>query len=296
MNGGNFGGNTNIVIQNNLFSGNIVSGDSQYELSFSRKEDGHANVQVRNNIFFMRKLNRNNQSISLVDPTRTYATTSNNDLYYLDSKSPSVVVNYQGNTYSYNATPSNLTTPTAKSLTLVDGGLYTDKTDIQLACEMDKGVPSHYLISENDNFSNTDWKVFSSTIPFTISNNIGLKTIYFKLKNVLNAESSVFQTQIAYKPAPEKLSGIRQVKISPNPVSSYANIAIVDITQGGQEQKISSNDTNNITIRNSTGAILSETIQRGSEFVLNTSNFPSGVLFVKITSDSRTYTKSILKY
>ena len=296
MNGGNFGGNTNIVIQNNLFSGNIVSGDSQHELNFSRKEDGHANVQVRNNIFFMRKLNRNNQSISLVDPTRTYATTSNNDLYYLDSKSPSVVVNYQGNTYSYNATPSNLTTPTAKSLTLVDGGLYTDKTDIQLACEMDKGVPSHYLISENDNFSNTDWKVFSSTIPFTLSNNIGLKTIYFKLKNVLNAESSVFQTQIAYKPAPEKLSGIRQVKISPNPVSSYANIAIVDITQGGQEQKISSNDTNNITIRNSTGAILSETIQRGSEFVLNTSNFPSGVLFVKITSDSRTYTKSILKY
>ena len=103
MNGGNFGGNTNIVIQNNLFSGNIVSGDSQHELNFSRKEDGHANVQVRNNIFFMRKLNRNNQSISLVDPTRTYVTSSGNTLFRMDPKAPTNAVNFLGQIYNIKA-------------------------------------------------------------------------------------------------------------------------------------------------------------------------------------------------
>jgi len=103
MNGGAFGGNTNLIFQNNLFAGNIKSGTSTTEFSLSSNSDGHSNVKFRNNMVFMRKKNRNNQNITLYDPSRTYFTQTFNDLYYLEPTASTISVNFLGQTYTYNA-------------------------------------------------------------------------------------------------------------------------------------------------------------------------------------------------
>ncbi|MFZ4581905.1 MAG: T9SS type A sorting domain-containing protein, partial [Paludibacter sp.] len=108
MNGGSFGGCSNLVFQNNLFAGNIKSGTSKTEFSLSNNTDGHTNIKFRNNIVFMRKKNINNENITLYDPTRTYFTQTLNDLYYLEPTAGAISISFLGQIYTYNAQVSSV--------------------------------------------------------------------------------------------------------------------------------------------------------------------------------------------
>jgi hypothetical protein len=114
MNGGSYGGNTNLVIQKNLFAGNVKSGTSQFELYLNATSDNggtHANLKLRNNIVFMRKKNKNNQNIGFYDTSnRSYITATANDLYYLEPSAGAITVSFNGAPYTYNAQVSSVTT------------------------------------------------------------------------------------------------------------------------------------------------------------------------------------------
>ncbi|MFZ4726482.1 MAG: hypothetical protein ACOYMD_13690, partial [Paludibacter sp.] len=94
MNGGSFGGNTNLVLQKNLFAGNIKSGTSTTEFSLSQNSDGHSNVKVRNNMVFMRKKNINNANITFYNTARTYFSSTYNDFYYLEPTAAAITVSF----------------------------------------------------------------------------------------------------------------------------------------------------------------------------------------------------------
>jgi hypothetical protein len=117
MNGGQFGGNTNLTVQKNLFAGNIKSGVSTYELYWNATNDQggtHANVKLNDNILFLRKKNINNQSIRLYDVTRcTYVTAKNNTVYTLDPTGSSVTVSFLGVPYTYNVEGGSVSQPGA---------------------------------------------------------------------------------------------------------------------------------------------------------------------------------------
>ena len=100
MNGGSFGGNTNIIIQKNLFAKNVKNSTSTNEFLFTQNSDGHLNVKVRNNQVFMRKRNKNNLNITFL-PTRSYLTATNNDLYYLDDAQPNITISFLSQAYTY---------------------------------------------------------------------------------------------------------------------------------------------------------------------------------------------------
>lgn len=103
MNGGVFGGNTNIVIQHNLFVNNMKSSNSDFEMFFSRTEDGHQNVKVRENIAFLRKTNLEGKPIGFLNPLRTYVESYKNELYYLDENGKTQNINFLDKTYSIKA-------------------------------------------------------------------------------------------------------------------------------------------------------------------------------------------------
>lgn len=103
MNGGAVGGNSDITIQNNLFSNNLKSSDSEFDLLFSLDWDGNKNVKVRNNISFLRPFNKEDKPIGFVNPDRKYITATNNEIYYLDEKAPLQTIHFLGIPYSFNA-------------------------------------------------------------------------------------------------------------------------------------------------------------------------------------------------
>lgn len=105
MNGGEYGGNTNLTIQKNLFAKNIKSGISIFELYWNPTNDHggkHANVKLNDNIFFLRKKNINNKPIRLYDVANcTYVTAANNTVYTLDTTGSPVTINFLGQPYTY---------------------------------------------------------------------------------------------------------------------------------------------------------------------------------------------------
>ena len=115
MNGGSYGGNTNLTVQKNLFAENIKSGTSTYELYWNATNDQggiHANVKLNDNIFFLRNKNINNQSIKLYDVTRcTYVTAKNNTVYKLDPTGSRVTISFLGVPYTYNVEEGAVSQP-----------------------------------------------------------------------------------------------------------------------------------------------------------------------------------------
>lgn len=105
MNGGGYGGHEDLIIQNNLCVGNMKNTDKNVNLDFTSNRDGHQNITVKNNTFFMRKKNKNGVDNILIDPISTFAKLYNNDLYYLDDTAPEISVNFQNRAYTYKAIP-----------------------------------------------------------------------------------------------------------------------------------------------------------------------------------------------
>ncbi|WP_295101906.1 PA14 domain-containing protein [uncultured Candidatus Kuenenia sp.] len=58
------------------------------------------------------------------------------------------------------------------------------------------GSPAYYMASESSSFNNAIWQTYSASPSFTLSSGNGNKTVYFKVKNSANTESSVVNDSI----------------------------------------------------------------------------------------------------
>lgn len=54
--------------------------------------------------------------------------------------------------------------------------------------------PTHYMASEASDFSGASWQTYSSSPSFTLSGGIGVKTVYFKVKNAYSESAIVSDT------------------------------------------------------------------------------------------------------
>lgn len=81
------------------------------------------------------------------------------------------------------------------------GASSTTSRNVSLQFNYTTATPTHYMASENSNFSGSLWTVYSgsNTVWFTLSDYVGMKFVYFKLKNS-SGESSVKYDNISYSP------------------------------------------------------------------------------------------------
>ena len=298
MNGGTYGGCTHIKIQNNLFAKNIKSSPSLYELDFSNPIDGHTDIIVRNNILFLRRANKNDLAISLYNTNRTYVTATDNDIYYLDDTAQPITVSFLGETYTYNATASKVAIPVVSALSVNDGIAFTDKPAIILNSDISKGAASSFMISESANFSGANWEVYKSGVNFNLSPADGLKTIYFKVKNVMG-ESATTSAKVTLKTVPEKLEANTRSHVSanlaPNPVKSNVKVSFSKTLHNTNEIVSADEDVYDVTLYNISGKLVEQSQHTGNEFILDMTHQLNGMYFLKMKGSKNSFTKTIFK-
>ena len=299
MNGGDFGPNTNIVIQKNIFAGNVKStSQSTYEFSISTQYDGHAihkNIKIRDNIVFMRKTNKDGKNIVLyVTNNRGHVTATDNDLYYLEPLADTITVSFLGELYSYNAQISSVAIPVI-SLITIEKNPVTQMVSIYT--EVTKGSPTWYMASENSDFSGASWNTYNSTIDYTLSDGSEIKTVYFKVKNAAgeSAPASVdFDLTTSIENIELSKLNFSNIKVFPNPVSSILNVSI-EKTIYGTEGLTGKEDIYEVTLINFDGKILEQSLYNGNSFQLDLSRHPIGMFLIRIKHADNVYTKTIIK-
>lgn len=75
-----------------------------------------------------------------------------------------------------------VSSPSLSSIIINSGATSTTSPAIILTAIF-TGVATSYMISENSDFSGASWNDYVVSIPFTLSNSSGIKTVYLKLKN-----------------------------------------------------------------------------------------------------------------
>jgi len=86
-----------------------------------------------------------------------------------------------------------------------------------------------------------------------------------------------------------------RVTILPNPTFDSVNVAVSYDENDGRSVKY--DDENfKVSVYNMAGALLGESLEMGSSFALNLSNYPAGTLIVKMTSNENIFTEKIVKY
>jgi len=68
-------------------------------------------------------------------------------------------------------------------------------TSVNVILNIAASEATHYMASENQDFSGASWLTYSASPSFTLSSSPGLKTVYLKVKNA-NAESGTLSDQI----------------------------------------------------------------------------------------------------
>ena len=292
MNGGAFGGNTNLIFQKNLFAGNIKSGTSTTEFSLSQNSDGHSNVKVRNNIVFMRKKNINNANITFYNTSRTYFSSTYNDFYYLEPTAGAITISFLGLPYTYNAQVSSVAAPQVSGLLLNNGATTTISRTIQVNNQysLTNGTPAYYMISENASFAGASWIIYKSSFDYTLSTNNGGKTVYFKVKNV-SGESPSFSSNIILNEMTTILNAFDDqdgnILVYPNPIKSVASLNFAN--------KNSINENYSVEILSLTGITLERKIQKTKSFDLDFSNYPAGTYIVRLKGSKNTYSRKVVK-
>jgi len=113
-------------------------------------------------------------------------------------------------------------TPT--SFALAGGAATTTVATITLSHTY-TGRPVFYLASENADFAGASWQAWTATPTFALSPGDGVKTVYFKVKNAANEESSVVSDTISYvEPIP--LSIAQQPQSVTNYVGSNVTFSV----------------------------------------------------------------------
>ena len=301
MNGGNFGGNTNLVIQKNLFAGNVKSSNSAYELLLAQQYDGsgvHKNVKIRNNIAFMRKKNKDNMDIRFYETNkRGYVTATDNDLYYLEPTASEISVSFLGQLYSYNAQVSLVAIPVISVISATKNTTDSTPNAIQIYTEITKSSPTWYMASENQDFVGASWETYNASINFTCSPGSGMKTIYYKVKNAAGESSSVsvvYELITSIDNLNVSNSNSSRIKVFPNPVSAVVNVALVN-SISGKEELMDDNDSYQVKLFDYMGKILEQSMKYGGSFQLDLSGYPVGMYVIRITKDENVYSKTIIK-
>jgi len=292
MNGGSFGGNSNLILQKNLFAGNIKSGTSGNEFSLSNNSDGHSNIKARNNMVFMRKKNINNGNITFYNTGRTYFSSTYNDFYYLEPTASAITVSFLGLPYTYNAQVSAVSAPQVAGLLLNNGAATTNSRTIKVSTpySLTNGTPAYYMVSENAAFTGASWLLYQSSFDYVLSPTNGGKTVYLKVKNS-SGESPSFSSNIVLNETTSVQNTLNDtneaIHIYPNPVRGVATLAFVN--------KNIKDENYMVEILSLTGITLEKNVQKRESFRLDFSQYPAGTYLVRLSGSKNVYSKKVVK-
>lgn len=89
--------------------------------------------------------------------------------------------------------------PTISNFTINNGDDYTTSRNVVLNISSNDS-PTHYMASEDLNFTNSSWQTFSTNPSFTLSDGYEIKTVYLQIRNNFGS-SSIRSYSINYQPA-----------------------------------------------------------------------------------------------
>lgn len=87
------------------------------------------------------------------------------------------------------------------------------------------GSPTHYMISESQNFAGAEWESIVSQIPFVLSQTSGSKTVYLKVKNSFG-ESGVVSANITLEIVPFALNSITINDVAESTTDRHVNVVM----------------------------------------------------------------------
>lgn len=86
------------------------------------------------------------------------------------------------------------TTLVLNSVTINSGNDTTSNRNISVSLNL-TGTPTHYMISENSAFTGASWLTYSSpSLSFTLTETLGAKTVYVKIKDATNESASKYDS------------------------------------------------------------------------------------------------------
>ncbi|MCX7047563.1 MAG: glycoside hydrolase family 5 protein [Candidatus Sumerlaeota bacterium] len=112
--------------------------------------------------------------------------------------------------------------PSVASFSINNGADPTENLYVQLN-NICTGSPTEYLASESADFSGASWLPYSAAPVFTLSTGNGIKTVYFKTRNVLGESNTMIGSITLAAPAPPIVSSFA----INNGADSTANRAVV---------------------------------------------------------------------
>ena len=135
-------------------------------------------------------------------------------------------------------------------------------------------------------------------VNFNLSPADGLKTIYFKVKNVMG-ESATASVKVTLKTVPEKLEANMRshvsAMISPNPVKSNVKVSISKTPLNTNQIIAADEDMYDVKLYDVTGKLIEQSQQFGNEFSLDMTHFLNGMYFLKMNGAKNSFTKTIVK-
>ena len=204
-----------------------------------------------------------------------------------------ITVTFGGESYTFKAQPSNVKVPLTESIEVIMPDFFTSSANIELRPTVTKAVASYYQISESVSFQNAEWKPFTATVPFVISNSDGAKTVYLRTKNPIG-ESNTASAIVILKKTPEKkeASTRQHIRVSPNPIISKATIALVNETSVDLQEN---NAVYSLKVCDLGGKTLFEKQLIGSTSNIDFDNFKPGFYFISITNETTNLVSKVLK-
>ncbi len=87
-------------------------------------------------------------------------------------------------------------TPMIESFAINNNAASTTKTKITLKSAVKGSKPTHYMASESADFAGAGWLKYRKSCKFSTGTGLGVKTMYFKVKNKSGIESEVVSDSI----------------------------------------------------------------------------------------------------
>lgn len=165
----------------------VTSGDNVYGTSYAIN-DGKLLVNLNFNSLLMDRVNKYVEAFE-ADPNKEYA--YDNAYYFVQMLKEGVKEPYLARLNKFTSPP------VLESFTINSGAETTQDQTVILNMGYSGQAPTHYIASENSDFTGAEWKEWVLNPSFQLSDGYTEKTIYVKLKNIYG-ESTTLSDSITY--------------------------------------------------------------------------------------------------
>lgn len=172
----------------NINGVSVRSSDNVYGTSYAMN-DGKLLVNLDFNKSLIEKAEK---YLSIFEADHLADYNYDNALYFIQKLKDGVRESYETRLNKYSSPP------TLDSVIINNGDATTKNKVVSIKITYSGTGATHYMVSENSDFSGASWIAYSSEFSYTLSDGFDEKTVYVKLKNPYG-DSSVMSSKITYE-------------------------------------------------------------------------------------------------